>query len=118
MASFVIRRLWFGWKNASAPAQSGARTAAASSVALTFGEAVLPAAPLKSQFYVTVAGVARGVTNAVCAGTVLTLTLASAVTAGQAVIVRYTPGPDDTGRLRDAAGNLVSGFTTPSITAT
>jgi uncharacterized repeat protein (TIGR02059 family) len=116
MASSVIRRTWFGWANPNAPAQSGARTATGSSVALTFGSAILPASPAIAQFAVTVNGVARGVTAAACAGSVLTLTLASAVTAGQAVIVTYTPG--GVSPLRNAAGDLVSGFTTPSITAT
>lgn len=116
MASNVVRRAWFGWLNPNAPAQSGARTASASSVALTFDSTILPASPTVSQFTATVNAVARGVTNAACAGSVLTLTLASAVSAGQAVIVTYKPGSP--APLRDAGNDLVSAFTTPSITAT
>ena len=118
MASSVVRRAWFGWANPNAHAQSGARTATGTSVALTFGSAILPASPTVAQFTATVAGVARAVTGAACAGSVLTLTLASAVTAGQAVIVTYKPAGADSGKLRDAQGDLVSGFTTPTITAT
>lgn len=116
MASSVIRRAWFGWANPNAPAQSGARTASGSSIALTFASAILPASPTVSQFTATVAGVARGVTGAAVAGSVLTLTLASAVTAGQAVIATYKPGSP--APLKDADGDLISGFTTPAITAT
>jgi uncharacterized repeat protein (TIGR02059 family) len=118
MASSVIRRTWFGWLNPNAPAQSGARTATGTSVALTFSAAVLPASPTVSQFTATVAGVARGVTAAAIAGSVLTLTLASAVTAGQAVVITYKPGGPASGQLKDSGNDLVSGFTTPSITAT
>jgi uncharacterized repeat protein (TIGR02059 family) len=118
MASNVIRRAWFGWANANAPGQSGARTATGTSIALTFSAALLPANPTVSQFTATVAGAARGVTNAVVAGSVLTLTLASAVTAGQAVVATYKPAGAESGKLKDAQGDLVSGFTTPSITAT
>jgi uncharacterized repeat protein (TIGR02059 family) len=116
MASSVIRRAWFGWLNPNAPAQSGARTATGTAVALTFGSAILPAAPAIAQFSATVNGVARGVTAAACAGSVLTLTLASAATAGQSVVITYTPG--GVSPLRNAAGDLVSAFTTPAIIAT
>jgi uncharacterized repeat protein (TIGR02059 family) len=116
MASSVIRRAWFGWLNPNAPAQSGARTATASSVALTFSGAILPASPAIGQFAVTVNAVARGVTAAAVAGSVLTLTLASAVTAGQSIIVTYTPG--GVSPLKDADGDLISAFTTPAIIAT
>jgi uncharacterized repeat protein (TIGR02059 family) len=114
MASSVIRRTWFGWANPNAPVQSGARTATGSSVVIPFATPILPAAPAIAQFQATVNGVARGVTAAACAGNNLTLTLASAVTAGQTVVVSYYPGASP---LRNAAGDLVSAFAY-TITAT
>ena len=117
MASNVIRRQWFGWINPNSVAQSGAKTATGSTVTLGFSGPVSPASPASTQFTATVAGVARGVTAAACAGSNVTLTLASAVTAGQAVVVTYKPGSDQSKRLVDAQGDAVSGFTA-SITAT
>jgi uncharacterized repeat protein (TIGR02059 family) len=115
MASSVIRRAWFGWANPNAPAQTTPKTATGSTVTLGFSGAILPASPAIAQFACTVNGVARGVTAAACAGSTLTLTLASAVTAAQTVVVTYTPG--GVSPLRNSTGDLVSGFTV-SIIAT
>jgi uncharacterized repeat protein (TIGR02059 family) len=60
--------------------------------------------PAGSAFTVTVAGSARTVSSVAIVGNVVQLTLASGVTAGQAVTVRYTqPGSD---QVKDLAGNL------------
>lgn len=117
MASGVIRRAWFGWANPNAPAQSGGKTATGVTVTIAFGSPILPAAPTLSQFTATVAGVARAVTAAACAGSTLTLNLASAVTAGQAVVITYKPGGSPAGQLQDSGADKVSAFTT-TITAT
>jgi len=118
MASFPVRRSWFAWANPNAPAQGGAKTATGSTVTLGFtGGNPLPASPTVSQFTATVAGAARAVNAAACSGANLVLTLASAVTAGQAVVVTYKPGGIESGRLKDAQGDHISGFTA-SITAT
>lgn len=119
MASSIIRRSWFGWLNPNAPSQTTPKTATASTVTLGFANGpILPAAPALAQFACTVNGVARGVTAAACAASNLTLTLASAVTAGQTVIVTYTPNGANTSKcLQDSGGDLVSAFTV-SIVAT
>ena len=124
MPSLVIRRARHGWAalpgavDLQAPRYVSG-TAAASSVALTFDEN-LRAAPAFAQFTATVNGTARGVTAAVVAAKVVTLTRSSAVTAGQAVIVTYTPGGTPATRLADASARAVEAeaFVTPTITAT
>ena len=104
MASSVLRRAWFGWANAAGnvPGPPIVRSVAVTgtTVAITFSEN-LRAAPLLAQFAATVAGVARTINSAVVAGKVLTLTLASATTPGQAVTVGYTKDATATNRLVD-----------------
>jgi uncharacterized repeat protein (TIGR02059 family) len=123
MASNVIRRGFFGWAAPAKGVDVGtpsvvSATAAGTSVAITFDEA-MRAAPAFGQFSATVNGVARGVNAAVVAGAVLTLTLASAVTAGQAVVASYVPGGTPATRLADnARGNEVGGGVLASVTAT
>ena len=74
---------------------------------LTYGEA-LKAAPLPAtgDFTVTVAGSSRSVSSVAISGATVTLTLSSAVTAGQAVTVSYTAG---TNPIQDAAGQRGGG---------
>ena len=80
---------------------------------LTYGEA-LKAAPLPAtgDFTVTVAGSARSVSSVAISGVTVTLTLSSAVTAGQAVTVSYTAG---TNPIQDAAGNEAADLTNRSV---
>nr|WP_255570718.1 Ig-like domain-containing protein [Cohnella sp. CFH 77786] len=59
--------------------------------------------PLPATYYVTVNGVARAVTAVSVSGNQVTLTLASAVSSGQAVKVSYTSGA-----LRNLAGKLAA----------
>ena len=88
-------------------------------VAITFSEELDTAhEPANGDFNVQVAGSRRNVTDVAIAGAIVTLTLASAVTAGQAVTVAYTPpgNAGDTSRLQDAAGNEVAAITATTVT--
>ena len=67
--------------------------------------------PDKSAFAVTVAGSSRGVDTVSMSGSVVTLTLVTAVFAGEAVTVDYTvPTDDSAARLQDLAGNAAASF--------
>ena len=81
---------------------------------LTYGESLDGSStPATDAFTVTVAGSGRTVTYVSVSGRVVTLTLASAVTAGQEVTVTYTvPG---TNPIRDAAGNAATGLSNDSV---
>lgn len=107
MASNILRRAWFSWLNAAGnvPGAPIVRSVAVSgtTVVITFSEN-MRAAPLLAQFAATVAGTARTINTAVVSGKVLTLTLASAVTAGQPVTVAYTKDGTATNRLVDTPG--------------
>jgi uncharacterized repeat protein (TIGR02059 family) len=113
MVSSILRRGWFSWAAPARGVDTGIPsvltcTASGTSVVITFDEA-MRASPAAAQFTATVNGVARGVNAAAVAGAVLTLTLASAVSAGQAVVVSYAPGATQSARLADnARGNEVS----------
>ena len=76
----------------TAPTFSSAETSVdGSEVVITFDEALDEAeVPAASAFDVQVAGSARGVTGVAISGDEVTLTLASAVAAGEAVTVAYT----------------------------
>ncbi len=79
---------------------------------ITFDENLDAASkPAPGDFVVTVAGSSRAVTSGGVAisGATLTLTLASAVTAGQTVLVNYTQPTSNP--LQDASGNKVATFT-------
>ena len=67
--------------------------------------------PARGDFVVTVDGSSRGVSygGVAISGATLTLTLASAVTAGQTVLVSYTEPASNP--LQDASGNKVPTFT-------
>ena len=90
------------------PTLEGA-TATGSSLELVYSEALdTGSEPAPAAFAVTVAGTPRNLTAAALSGSKVTLTLASAVTAGEAVAVSYTkPGTDP---LRDLAGNQADSF--------
>ena len=67
--------------------------------------------PDKSAFAVTVAGNSRGVETVAMGGSVVTLTLVTAVFAGDAVMVDYTaPTGESAARLQDLAGNAAVSF--------
>ena len=67
--------------------------------------------PDKSSFAVTVAGSSRGVDTVSVSGSVVTLTLVTAVFAGEAVTVDYTVPADATAdRLQDVSGNAAASF--------
>ena len=72
--------------------------------------------PAKSDWAVSVNGVARAVTGVTIRGRTVTLTLASAVAAGDGVTVSYTVG---TQPVRDApAGNSVAALSNRAVTTT
>ena len=98
------------------PALSSASVNGAA-LTLTYGEALDGnSRPATDAFTVTVSGSGRTVTHVSVSGRVVTLTLASAVTAGQAVTVTYTvPG---TNPIRDAVGNEAVGLNNRSVTNT
>ena len=81
-------------------------------LAITFDEALaeIPAPP-SSAFAVTVAGSSRGVDTVSVSGSAVTLTLVTAVFAGEAVTVDYTaPTVASAGRLQDVSGNAAASF--------
>ena len=74
-------------------------------------------APDTSSFAVTVAGSSRGVDTVSVSGSVVTLTLVTAVFAGEAVSGDYTvPTDDSAARLQDLAGNAAASFSGPDAT--
>ena len=85
---------------------------------LTFDEALdADALPAASAFTVTAAGAGRAVQTVTASDSSVTLTLAAAVVAGEAVTVDYTaPADEPAARLRDLAGNAVASFTGQSVT--
>ena len=65
----------------------------------------------------TVAGNSRGVDAVSVSGSVVTLTLVTAVFAGEAVTVDYTvPTDDSAARLQDLAGNAAASFSGQQVT--
>ena len=79
---------------------------------LTYDEALDEGSPAEAgAFAVTVGGAARAVNSVSMSGNVVTLTLASAVAAGEEVTVSYTaPAEESTARIRDLAGNAAPSF--------
>ena len=85
---------------------------------LTFNEVLdTGETPDGTAFTVTVAGSDRGVDALSVAGSVVTITLATAVSAGDAVTVGYTapPGQSDA-RLQDLSGNAAASFSGQAVT--
>ena len=85
---------------------------------LTFGEALDGnSSPAASAFSVAVGGTARGVSDVSIGGSTVTLTLASAVVAGETATVSYTvPAGANANPLRDAAENAAAGFSDRAVT--
>jgi uncharacterized repeat protein (TIGR02059 family) len=122
MGAYAIRAAYFAWPAPNKGVDAGypgvlSTTATGTSVVITCNEA-LRAGPAFGQFTATVNGVARGVNAASVSGAVLTLTLASGVSAGQSVVVSYAPGGTPATRLADnSRGNEVPAAS-PLATAT
>ena len=99
--------------DATAPTVLSA-TVSGSALTVTFSENMDTSAGAradKSAFAVTVAGSSRGVSSYTLSGKTATLTLASAVSAGQAVTVAYTkPTGNNAKPLKDLAGNELASF--------
>ena len=100
-----------------APALSSASVVDAT-LTLTFDEALdTSASPASGAFAVEVAGAARGVSAVSLDGSSVTLTLASAVLAGETVAVGYTvPTGAGANPLKNAAGNPVASFSGEAVT--
>ena len=99
-----------------APTLSGASVDGAA-LALVFSETLdASGRPAPGAFAVTVDGAARGVSGVAVSASTVTLTLASAVVAGETVTVGYTvPVGANASRLRDDAGNPVAGFSGEAV---
>ena len=85
---------------------------------LTFDEALDTGnTPDISNFAVTVGGSDRGVDAVAMAGSAVTITLATAVSAGEAVTVDYmAPTGQSDARLQDLAGNTAASFNGQAVT--
>ena len=85
---------------------------------LTFNEALdTDTIHHTSAFAVTVAGSSRGVEAVGVSGSAVTLTLVTAVFAGDAVTVDYTaPAGESESRLQDQVGNAAASFSGQSVT--
>ena len=101
----------------AAPTLSSASVDGAT-LTLTFGEALdEDSKPPASAFAFAVAGSARAVDTAAVSGSVVTLTLTSAVSSGEAVTVGYTvPTGAGAKPVQDAAGNPAAAFTNTEVT--
>ena len=101
----------------TAPTLSSA-TVDGDALTLVFDEALDGGSvPPASSFAVTVAGAARNVESVSVSGSAVTLTLASAVTSGEAVTVGYTvPTGADSTPVEDAAGNAATAFADEEVT--
>ena len=85
---------------------------------ITFNEALdAGQTPDRSAFAVTVAGNSRGVDAAAVSGSTATLTLVTAVEAGETVTVGYTAPTDQAAtKLQDLAGNAAASFSGQAAT--
>ena len=85
---------------------------------LTFNETLdTGETPDRSAYAVTVGGNSRGVDTVSVSGSMVTLTLVTAVFAGEVVTVDYTaPTGDSDSRLRDLAGNAAASFSAQAVT--
>ena len=85
---------------------------------LTFGEALdADSVAPESSFAVTVGGSTRAVDAVAVSGSAVTLTLASAVSAGEVATVDYTvPTGESTNKLQDTSGNAAASFSGQAAT--
>ena len=100
------------------PPSPSAASVDGATMTITFAEPLdTGETPDKSSFAVTVAGSSRGVDTVSVSGSVVTLTLVTAVFAGEAVTVDYTvPADEADARLQDLAGNAASSFSGQQVT--
>ena len=118
MASRIIRARWF---NRVLAAKAGAARATetkatpGSAIVTIYFDEPLRAAPVSTQFTATVGGVARVVNTTTTSGSRLTVTLASAVNAGQNVVITYVANGTPAQNLADAAGTSVANFVTSDV---
>ena len=100
-----------------APSPSAA-TVDGATLTITFDEPLDAGETLEnSAFAVTVAGSSRGVDTVSVSGSAVTLTLASAVAAGETVTVDYTvPTGQSTNKLQDTSGNAAASFSGQAAT--
>ncbi len=99
------------------PALSSAAVSAdGTEIALAFNETLGSAAVPADSFAVTVASSPRGVYAASASGAEITLTLQSAVGAGETVTVAYTDTAQDEAVVEDAAGNDLAAFDAQAVT--
>ena len=89
-----------------------------STLTLTFDEPLdTGEVPDRSAFAVTVGDSGRGVAAVAVSGSAVTITLVTAVVAGDTVTVGYTAPTDDvTARLQDLVGNAAASFSGQSVT--
>jgi uncharacterized repeat protein (TIGR02059 family) len=92
-------------------------TSAPTQITLNFDESLASSGVAASAFGVSVAGVSRSVSSVSISGSTITLTLASAVSTGQAVLFTYT-SPGDSTSIQDAAGNRSVTITATALTNT
>ena len=87
-------------------------------VILTFSETLSGTTARAGAFAVLVAGSSRTVNTATASGATVTLTLDSAVTAGETVKVAYADpsGDDDANAVQDEAGNDAASFGAQTVT--
>ena len=100
-----------------APSPSAA-TVDGATLTITFDEPLdTGETPENSAFAVTVAGNSRGVDAVALSGSAVTLTLASAVSAGEVATVDYTvPTGESTNKLQDTSGNAAASFSGQAAT--
>ena len=100
------------------PPTPSAASVDGATLTITFDEALDTAqAPDKSSFVVTVAGSSRGIDTVAVSGSAVTITLVTAVFAGEAVTVDYTTPTDEAAaRLQDVAGNAAASFSGQQVT--
>ena len=100
------------------PPTPSAASVDGATLTITFDEALDTAqTPDKSSFVVTVAGSSRGIDTVAVSGSAVTITLVTAVFAGEAVTVDYTTPTDEAAaRLQDVAGNAAASFSGQQVT--
>lgn len=119
VVTFAAQPVTNGTPDTTAPTFSAA-TVNGSSLQMTYTDlhdlnAAHP--PVKGDFTVTVGGVADAVTNVSITGKIVTLTLTTAATNGQAVTLDYTDlTPSDANAIQDLAGNDAAHVSVPVVT--
>ena len=100
------------------PPELSPPTVDGATITLTFDEPLdTGEVPDRSAFAVTVAGSGRGVDTVAVSGSVVTITLVTAVVAGDTVALAYTaPTGDSSSRLQDLVGNVAASFSGQSVT--